>query len=256
MKRNVLARVATGVVVAGAAVAGYTSIVRPWHQRWGATDAEVEERLPGDDVIPDPELEATHALTIRAPVASVWPWLVQVGQDRGGFYSYSWLENMVGCHLRNADRILPECQIPQVGDSVLLHPKAPPLPVLVVEPYRAIVLGGLVEESERLYNPTIGTWGFFVKEIDSQTTRLIMRIRWRRSPGLLSWAYSYLFLEPAHFVMERKMMLGIKARAEALAKKQVERHRPGEAQYSDCQWARLPPTKADLGLRDDTHMFR
>lgn len=222
MRREALARMAIGAAAVGAAAAGYTRAIRPWHLRWGATDSEVQEPLPGDEVIPHPELEATHALTIRAPVAAVWPWLVQVGQDRGGFYSYSWLENLVGCGLRNADQILPECQTLQVGDSVRLHPKAPPLPVLVVEPYRAIVLGGSEQETEPPAGTTLGTWGFFLREIDAQTTRLIMRVRWRRAPGLLSWASNYLLLEPAHFVMERKMMLGIKARAEALARQFAE----------------------------------
>jgi hypothetical protein len=223
MRRETLARMVVGAAAVGAAVAGYTRAIRPWHVRWGATDSEVQEPLPGDEVIPHPELQATHALTIQAPVADVWPWLVQVGQDRGGFYSYSWLENLVGCELQNADRILLECQTLKVGDSVRLHPKAPPLPVLVVQPSRAIVLGGSGERSAATpgagaaTSPTVGTWGFFLKEVDAQTTRLTMRCRWRRSPGLLSWAYNYLLLEPAHFVMERKMMLGIKARAEALA---------------------------------------
>jgi hypothetical protein len=223
MRREALARMAIGAAAVGAAVAGYTRAIRPWHLRWGATEAETHEPLTGDEVISRPDIEATHAVTIEAPVAAVWPWLVQVGQDKGGFYSYAWLENLVGCGLRNADRILSEYQSLEVGDVVRLHPKAPQLPVLVVEPYRAIVLGGSGEESGAPASPTVGTWGCFLKEIDSRTTRLLMRVRWRRSPGLLSWAYNYLLLEPAHFVMERKMMLGIKARAEALvAERQVD----------------------------------
>lgn len=222
MRRESLARIAIGAAAIGAAVTGYTRAIRPWHLRWGATDCEVTEALPGDEVIPHPELQATHAVTIQAPVAAVWPWLVQVGQDRGGFYSYSWLENLVGCELHNADQIRPEWQTLQAGDSVRLHPNAPSVPVLIVEPYQAIVLGGSGEEPGAPASPTAGTWGFFLKEIDAQTTRLLMRVRWRRSPGLLSWAYNYLLLEPAHFVMERKMMRGIQARAEALSPQLAE----------------------------------
>ena len=228
MRREVLARVAIGTAAMGAAVAGYTRAVRPWHLHWGATEAEVREPLPGDEVIPDPELEATLALTIEAPVAAVWPWLVQVGQDQGGFHSFSWLENLVGCGLQNADRILPDCQTLRVGDGGRLHPKAPPLPVLIVERYRAIVLGGSGEEPAAPASPTIGTWGFYLREVDPRTTRLLLRGRRRRSPGPLSWAYRYLLLETAHFVTERKMMLGIKARAEALIVERRRGGRPGE----------------------------
>src|SRR5689334_13524236 len=81
----------------GAALAAYTFLIRPWHLRWGATDAEAQEPMPGDDVVPNPKHAATHAITINAPVADVWPWLVQMGQNKGGFYSYSVLENLVGC---------------------------------------------------------------------------------------------------------------------------------------------------------------
>lgn len=79
-----------------AAVAVYALLVRPWHLRWGATDEELEMSLPGDGLVEQPKLNATHAITINAPVRNVWPWLVQVGQKRGGFYSYTWLENLVG----------------------------------------------------------------------------------------------------------------------------------------------------------------
>jgi hypothetical protein len=219
MDREVLDRMTRRAAVAGAAAAAYTGILRPWHQHWGATDAEIQERLPGDEMVPHPEIEATHAITIQAPVAAVWPWLVQVGQNRGGFYSYSWLENLVGCDLQNADRIHPEWQNLKVGDRVWLHPKAPPLPVIVMEPRRAIVLG--VAADEKGYaSPTTGIWGFFLKEVDPNTTRLLCRVRYARKAGLWSWLYNYVLLEPAHFVMERKMMLGIKARAEALAQRQ------------------------------------
>lgn len=209
-----------GTVAAGAAaLTAYALLIRPWHLGWGSTDAELEEPLPGDELVPYPKHTATHAITIEAPVADVWPWLVQMGQTRGGFYSYTSLENMVGCHMNNADRIIPEWQSLGVGDVVWLHPKAPPLPVAIVEPYRAIVLGGPVDEQEAdgAINIGSGTWGFFLKALDENTTRLLMRNRWDRNPGLLNWLSTYLLLEPAHFVMERKMLLGIKHRAEQAA---------------------------------------
>src|SRR5690242_10440737 len=112
--RNTLSAALLGL---GAAIA-YALVFRPWHLRWGATDEETTETLPGDALVPHPKSQATHAITIHAPVAEVWPWLVQVGQDKGGFYSYTWLENLVGCQMRNADRIVPQFQQLQVGDKV------------------------------------------------------------------------------------------------------------------------------------------
>lgn len=213
MRKRVLSCAALTAACAGAAAA-YVYAVRPWHLRWGATDEELKERLPGDELVEHPNVEATHAIDIDAPVAEVWPWLVQIGQDKGGFYSYAWLENMVGCQLHNADRVLPEFQQLKVGDAVRLHPKAPPLPVLVCEPPKVLVLGNNMDYP--------GTWGFYLKESGAGTTRLVIRGRGDLKPGLLNWLGAHLLLEPAHFIMERKMMLGVKARAEALRPRAVE----------------------------------
>ena len=188
-----------------AAFAAYAFFVRPWHLRWGATDDELKMPLPGDVLVEHPKLNATHAITINAPAKDVWPWLVQVGQKRGGFYSYTWLENLVGCEMKNADRIVPEWQDLKVGDEVWLHPEAPPLKVLAIEPERAIVLEN--------------SWTFFLRPIDDRTTRLIIRGRGEFNPDLKNALLNFMLwrgvFEPAHFIMERKMMLGIKERAEA-----------------------------------------
>lgn len=212
-----------GAGIAGAAaLVSYVSVFRPWHLKWGATDQESQETLPGDEVVPGPEQQATHAITINAPVSDVWPWLVQIGQNKGGFYSYSWLENLAGCNIHNADRVVPEWQSLRVGDVVWLHPKAPPLPVIIAEPDRAIVLGGVVEvNDDDSISMAGGTWGMYLKEIDATTTRLILRIRWTRQRGAISWFSNYVVLEPAHFIMERKMLLNIKKRAENLARQRV-----------------------------------
>ena len=223
MNRDTTAKlVSVGSV--GAALAAYAFLIRPWHLKWGATEAELEEPLPGDDVVPHPRQQATHAITIDAPVADVWPWLVQIGQNRGGFYSYSWLENLVGCDIHNARRVVPEWQSLRAGDVLWLHPKAPPVPVLLVEPGRAIVVGGVSQEEGdgAPKNTPAGSWAFVLKELNTTATRLIVRIRWDRKPGVLNWIYNYGVLEPSHFIMERRMMLVIKRRAEALAKQKVE----------------------------------
>lgn len=211
MRRQIYAGAALAAACAGAAA--YVYAVRPWHVRWGATDEEVGERLPGDELVEHPNVEATHAITINAPVEEVWPWLVQIGQDRGGFYSYAWLENLVGCRLHNADRIVPEFQQLKAGDTVRLHPHAPPLPVLICEPPRTLVLGNNMDYP--------GTWGFYLKEAEGGATRLLIRGRGDWKPGLLSWLGAHVLFEPAHFIMERKMMLGIKSRAESLGREEA-----------------------------------
>jgi hypothetical protein len=175
----------------------YALVVRPWHLRWGATDEEVGKPLPGDELVPNPAIESTRAITVNAPVEEVWPWLAQIGQDRGGFYSYEWLENLAGCRMRNAVRIHPEWQHREVGERVFLHP-AIGLEVAAFEPGRAIVLEG---------------WGSFVAEpIDEMSTRVILRSRVPRRLGVL--LYYLLTFEIPHFIMERRMLRGIKERAE------------------------------------------
>jgi hypothetical protein len=208
MKKNKLTLMALSTAIGGAAaVAAYAFFVRPWHLRWGATEEVLKMQLPGDQLVEHPKLNATHAITIDAPVEDVWPWLVQVGQNRGGFYSYTWLENIVGCGMRNAEQIVPEWQSLEVGDKVWLHPKAPPLKVLAIDPGRAIVL-------EKC-------WTFVLRPIDEHSTRLIIRGRGEFNPDLKNAVLNFIVwrgvFEPAHFIMERKMMLGIKQRAEAKA---------------------------------------
>lgn len=194
------------VIGATAAAMAYGLIMRPWHKRWGASSEEATMTLPGDEIVPRPNETVTHAITIHAPIETVWSWVVQIGQTKGGFYSYTWLENLVGCRMRNAERIVPEFQQLSVGDEVWLHPKAPPLPVVYLEPGRTLVLGSNMDEP--------GTWGFYLKPVDERTTRLIIRGRSRIRSGPVSWIGHYILFEPAHFIMERKMLLGIKARAE------------------------------------------
>jgi hypothetical protein len=220
MKIESIAKGAGGIAAGGALLAGaYALAIRPWHSRWGATRKEADMVLPGDEIVPHPDHQATHAITIDAPPLDVWPWLVQMGQNRGGFYSYAWLENLAGCEIHNAERIIDEWQTIRAGDVLWLHPRENPLPIISVEKNRSLVVGGAVPDegsdgSTAVYG---GTWSFFLEPLDERKTRLIIRIRWRRKPGVKSWLYDYLLLEPAHFVMERKLMLGVKSRAEAQA---------------------------------------
>jgi hypothetical protein len=177
----------------------YALRMRPWLLAWGAIEDELQKPLPGDELVPDPGNQSTRAITIEATAEEVWPWLAQIGQDRGGFYSYEWLENLAGCRMRNADRIHPEWQEREIGETVFLHP-ATGLKVALFEPKRVLALQN---------------WGAFVlTPMGEGRTRLIVRGRGQR--GLASLAYT-LFLEIPHFIMERKMLLGIKERAERAA---------------------------------------
>ncbi len=185
------------VALAGAAlVAIHALAVRPWMAGWGSTSAERAKALPGDELVPDPGIQSTRAVTVDAPVESVWPWLAQLGQDRGGFHSYEWLENLAGCRMRNADRIHPEWQERRVGETLYLH-RLHGMPVARFERERVLALEG---------------WGAFVVEPAGRgRTRLIARGRAPRGPALAAYV---LFVEIPHFVMERRMLLGIKERAE------------------------------------------
>ncbi len=181
----------------------YPTVIRPWMLRWGATDEERYKALPGDELVPDPVTTSTRAITVQAPVAAVWSWLAQIGQDRGGFYSYEWLENLAGCKMHNADRVHPEWQQRAIGDVVKLH-WALGNKVASFEPNQAIVLEG---------------WGAFVIELlDDQRTRVILRSRTARAWSAL---YEVLLIELPHFIMERKMLLGLKKQAEHAWRKQV-----------------------------------
>lgn len=167
--------------------------------RPGSTDEERWRVLPGDEVVPAPPVDVTRAVTIAAPPAAVWPWLAQIGQGRAGFYSHTWLENLAGCQIENADRIHPEWQEIGPGDLVRMHPQAPPLVVRRVEPRRLLVLG----------EPGVFSWAF-VLEPTATGTRLLVRSRGSFGlPAVLA-----PLLEPAHGVMERAMLDGIRRRAE------------------------------------------
>jgi hypothetical protein len=182
-----------------AATALYALVVRPWHLRWGAEPGDEQRELPGDELLPQDRTRILHAVTIDAPAEEVWPWLAQLGQDRGGFYSYEWLENFAGCEMKNADRVHPEWQHRELGETVHLHP-AGGLRVSVFEQGRALGLEG---------------WGTFALEpVGPHRTRLIARGGVPR--GLAAGAYGVL-MELPHFLMERRMLLGIKRRAERSA---------------------------------------
>jgi hypothetical protein len=199
-----------GAAAVVGSAAAYLLVVRPWQLRWGATDEEHHANLAGDDLIPNPDLLATRAITVHTVADQVWPWIAQLGQGRGGFYSYDALENLVGCDIHSADRIVPQWQDLKVGDQVNLYPKVGPS-VAVVEPGRALVLRGGVPMGT-VPPPYDFTWAFVVREQPDGTTRLLVRERYGYTQP---WAP--LLVEPVavvSFVMSRRMLRGIRDRAE------------------------------------------
>lgn len=202
-------RIVSGVTLTGASAVGAYALMRPRLLNWGATDAEVVARLPGDDRVADATYVSTRAVTIHAPPRDVWPWLAQMGYRRGGLYSYDWLDRMFGyLDAPSTDRVLPEFQELKAGDVIPMG-RGPSWPVVEVEPERTLVL-----------EPVAGvvTWAFTLAPIDEDTTRLVTRVRFRVEPTMRD-RLVMVAMDPAAFIMTRKMLLGIKHRAEALAGK-------------------------------------
>jgi hypothetical protein len=219
-------RYVVGVTAIGGAAAAYILLARPRHLRWGATGQESGEPLPGDDLIADPDLTATRAITVRAPVGRVWPWIVQLGQGRGGFYSYDFLENLAGCDIHSADRVVPEWQDVGVGDEVRLAPQVG-LTVAYVEQGRSLVLRGGVPMGDSA-PPYDFTWAFVLKGEPDGSTRLLVRERYGYTRR---WAW--LLVEPAaavSFVMSQRMLRGIRDRAEATRSPPTENRGQGHEQ--------------------------
>jgi hypothetical protein len=191
--------------ILAALVAVYASVLHPWLMSWGATPAEVGAALPGDELAPRGSAFFTRGITIDAPPSAVWPWILQIGQDRGGFYSYTWLENLTGANIHNAGVIHPEWQARAIGDHV---PMA-----------RPDLLGGRLEgvshtkivalEPERMIADTPGR--FVLRPGGTRATRLLVRESIdSQGPAVTRW----LAWDSMHFVMVQRMLRGIKERAE------------------------------------------
>jgi hypothetical protein len=197
----------------------YLMVIRPWHLKWGTTSDEAQLPLPGDEFVPDAQINATHAITIAAPIDRVWPWIAQIGQGRGGFYSYDFLENLMGLDIHTADQILPEYQDLKVGALIPLASDGFGVPVAIVEPPYTLVAHGDTRVGKdgppmRPGDYLNVSWGWYLNRIDDHTTRFVERWRAEWGPGLLNQIAYRVFLEPGAFIMERKMLLGLKQRAE------------------------------------------
>jgi hypothetical protein len=198
--------------VAGALALLYAA--RRYYRNWGTTKDECRMRLPGDELLRRPAVQSTEGVWIDAPPNAIWPWLVQMGQDRGGLYSYETLENLVGLHHHNADRIHPEWQQLAAGDVVRVAPKGwmdrehgVELSVAQVIEEQAIVLRGAPPQL-----PWEGVWSFHIVSRGQDRSRLLMRTRiGLRHPGQV---LAVELAGPVTALVTRGMLLGIKQRAE------------------------------------------
>jgi hypothetical protein len=206
-------------MVTTACAVAYRKVVRPWHESWGATDEEVNEQLPGDELVAEPAGQVTRGITVEARPEQVWPWIIQIGADRGGFYSYDWLENLFRLDIHSADRSVPEWQQRAVDDLVHANAKGTGgWYVMDVRPNRVLVVKMADVKASRPARRDEHwcrefVWTFVVTEGRNGTTRLLVRERVGFGNTL-----TQLVLAPTgfvSFVMTRRMMRGIKARAEA-----------------------------------------
>jgi hypothetical protein len=205
-------------LTAAAAAAAYRWIVRPRHERWGASDEEIGAPLPGDDLIAEPAAQVTRAIAIAAPPEQVWPWVVQLGADRGGFYSYDRLENLFGLGIHSADVIVEDWQDRAVGDLMAAHANGSfGWYVMAIEPSRAMVVKMADVEAGR---PTRRdeppfmefTWSFVLRPQGDGSTRLLVRERIAFGKASVRMVSAPVGL--VSFMMTQKMMRGIKERAE------------------------------------------
>jgi hypothetical protein len=194
-----------GVAASAAAIDRlYRRFLRDWVLTWGATADEAARRLPGDDLLGAADIVATRAIGIEAPPSAIWPWLVQMGPGRAGAYTYDWIENLFGLNMHSAEQIHPEWQNLKVGDVLRSREDRPGMRVEILDPERT-----LSNRSEA------GDWVWtFVLVPKDGTTRLMSRNRIALKGAAAGQRLGSLVMEPGSLIMERKMLLGIKRRAE------------------------------------------
>ena len=186
----------------------FAPVCRPWHLRWGATDSEVAGAMPGDELVPETSFDASRAITIEAPPEAVWPWLVQIGYGRAGWYSYDLFDNAAR---PSAERILPEYQDPKIGDWVPMWSK--------VNETTAFKIKEFEPNRWMLWAKPHSTWAWKLVPLEGGRTRLVTRVKdrypWRASPG--NALVSLILMEFGDFAMMRKLLRNVKRRAQRLA---------------------------------------
>jgi hypothetical protein len=203
----------------GAALIVWNLVATPFigrrRLRWGTVGTETTDSLPGDELVPEPKWSYTLGIAVDASPEAVWPWIAQIGQRRGGFYTYETLENIAGCKITNTTEILPDHQHPTVDEDIYLHPTAPPMRIAIVDPPNALVLFGSPAGIGSEGSGGIPTWQFAVNPGPNGGSRLLTRGRYDYTPDWKSrLAHGRFPIEVITFVMSRKMMLEIKRLAE------------------------------------------
>lgn len=220
--------------LAGAAMMAATLLTpssRPARSHWGLDEATAARAYPGDELVQDPRWGWTHGIEIDAPAADVWPWIAQIGADRGGFYSYQWLENLAGCDLRNAETIHPEWAVHE-GGVLLLHSKMPPLRVASVSPGSYFIASAPADGAARALGKPWAevSWLFFLEPMGDRRCRFISRYRCACSDDTATrLQMGPALVEPIGFAMDRRMLMGVKERAERAAALPVHDLHPGAA---------------------------
>lgn len=214
---GIAARVAALAGVFSALMLILIAWVRPVYESWGATSTEQTQPLPGDGLVAGPVRE-TRAIAIAAPAARVFAWVAQLGQDRAGFYSFELLEDLAGCEMPNVQHLDPALQRWSVGMKLWMYPPDEldgmgHATLIYHDPGRALVFGTNVPTDPPGSAPT-GTWSFVVEPTGTEASRLITRASGGAMPTLLGAAYNLAVFEPVHFVMERRMLEGIRGLAE------------------------------------------
>lgn len=197
-----------------------TPFLRKTRNHWGVDQATASEPRPGDELVPAPVWSWTHGVEIDAAPERVWRWIAQIGADRAGFYSYQWLENIAGCGVRNADAVHQDWELQQ-GDELRLHPKVPPLRVVRLERGRFFVAHAPLDEVARAQGQpwAAASWLFAIDPLPDGRCRLLTRYRLACSPDVATrLALGPTLLEPIGFAMDRRMLLGVKERAEREAR--------------------------------------
>lgn len=249
--RDIASGVAGAAYIAGALAS--SAFLQKWYRRWGTSDAETSRTLPGDELVPGARIITTRAITAEAPASRVWPWLLQFGIGRGGWYSYDILEALTGAagfiDGHSARRIVPELQDLKVGDKVWMHKRIMPLTVFSMEIERALVFltrvdiktGAFFElEGEMPEQYVNSSWAFFLEKAGKSATRLLVRSRLDYTPSLVNKIAWRVFTDPISFVMERKMLLTIKRLAETTTP---------ATPSSSCPYRRSSGTSAAVGAR-------
>jgi len=191
-----------------------TPFLRGRRTRWGIDPQAARRQMPGDNLVPSPRWSWTHGIEIDAPASAVWPWIAQIGADRGGFYSYQWLENLAGCGLRNAERIHPEWEL-AAGQGLVLHPAAPPLAIAAVDRGRYLVAHAPPRAKAEGRPWVEASWLFLLEPLGAGRCRLVSRYRAACSDDLPTrLSFGPAIVEPIGSEMDRRMLCGVKARVE------------------------------------------